>query len=357
VTIVPPQTYESVVGFLRRASVPLQEMQGNGHVAVMEAAGRIIAISFSRTSENLLWSNPLLSDTLLVKYHPDQLVGGFGGDRLWFAPEVDYHWDGPPRWDTFENYRVPPEADPGRYEFTRSTDRAIGMRASAALIHRATGQRLTFEVHRSVSLTSPPGEIGATTLSKLDYVGIQTCHTLSLDPHAHIGRVDLWHLLQMPADSVLLVPLNRSAHDMGTTILSYGQPGGWIEEAKCLRWRFTGTALAKLGVSVNSSTGRAAVLRQLNPERWCLLVRQFPIHLHKLYADHPYGVPRTDQVFQAWDGFGFGEMEYHSPMLDAQRGPRSLEDSDYLWAFGGTLSDLRTLLATLLGIDVSTTDL
>jgi len=63
-------------------------------------------------------------------------------------------------------------------------------------------------------------------------------------------------------------------------------------------------------------------------------------------------VPRTDQLFQAWDGMGVGEMEYHSPVLDAEKGPRTWQDRDYLWAFGGSVDAITTLADTLLNVDV-----
>jgi hypothetical protein len=63
-------------------------------------------------------------------------------------------------------------------------------------------------------------------------------------------------------------------------------------------------------------------------------------------------LPRDDQVFQAWDGLGFGEMEYHSPVLDAERGPRNLREQDQLWAFGGSAPATAALADILLRVDI-----
>jgi hypothetical protein len=64
-------------------------------------------------------------------------------------------------------------------------------------------------------------------------------------------------------------------------------------------------------------------------------------------------VPRNDQALQAWDGYGFGEMEYHSPVLDGERGPRELAESDQLWAFGGAAQPIVALASRLLRLDIA----
>jgi hypothetical protein len=184
----------------------------------------------------------------------------------------------------------------------------------------------------------------------IDYVGIETTHRLSLGDATKAGEIDLWHLLQVPVDSTLIVPL-RPGHQ--TEPLSYGMPGGWRTTPTSLIWRFGGKANAKVGIAAQALTGRSAVLRKLCIDRWCLIVRQFRADPAARYADHPYGIPRDDQAFQAWDGGGFGEMEYHSPVLDGARGPRTLQDADQLWAFGGSAKGITALAESLLNLDVS----
>jgi hypothetical protein len=84
-----------------------------------------------------------------------------------------------------------------------------------------------------------------------------------------------------------------------------------------------------------------------------MIVRQFPVHLDESYIDHPYEQPRRDQAFHAWDGYGFGEMEFHSSGLDAEQGPRELKESDQLWAFGGSAQAIAALGKELLSVDVT----
>src|SRR3979490_905560 len=100
--------YSQIVSDLETASVPVKELHGPGGpagdvaaaaapvVAVTLAAGRIVALAFSKDGPNLLWTHPDLGDTGLVKANPARLMGGIGGDRLWVSPELRYHWGGKP---------------------------------------------------------------------------------------------------------------------------------------------------------------------------------------------------------------------------------------------------------------------
>jgi hypothetical protein len=309
-------------------------------------------MAFSADGPNLLWSHPQLSDTNLLKNAPDQLTGGFGGDRLWFSPELAFHWEGKPDWKSFANYRAPPDTDPGNYQFTQNDLRSIHLRAAGRLPVKGSDQQVGFEVTRTIRMTSSPVAKNDPMMHGVDYVGIESLHRLKLSDTTRSGSIDLWHLLQMPAGSVLIVPIRKTADRRLAKPLSYGLPGGWVVKADHVMWRYGGEAHAKLGLPATVLTGRSAVLRQLGSDRWCLIVRQFPVDPAATYADHPYGVERKDQVFQAWDGYGFGEMEYHSPMLDARSGPRELQESDQLWAFGGRAQAIAALGSRLLEVDI-----
>lgn len=343
-------TYAQVIRRLHAASIPVRELEGRGVVAVATAAGRVVAMSFSKDGPNLFWSNPQLTDTALVKATPEKLAGGFGGDRLWFSPELRYHWIGKPDWRGLGNYEVPKDTDPGRYIFVDKGPGIVALSATGRLPFKNSDGHLAFSVEREIRMTNPPLPLDHPLLRHVDYVGIETTHTLKITDETRTGEIDLWHLLQMPAGSILIVPLR---HGHRTEPLSYGMPGSWHTTPNSLIWRFTGTANAKIGLAAEALTGRSAVLRNLGDKRWCLIVRQFPFDTAARYGDHPEGIPREDQAFQAWDGVGFGEMEYHSPVLDAARGPRTLDDTDQLWAFGGSARAIVTLAYKLLGVDIS----
>lgn len=113
------RTYSQVVSDLEKASLPVKELHGPGAVGVTLAAGRIVALAFSKDGPNLLWT------------HPD--LGGIGGDRLWFSPELRYHWIGKPDWHGLGNYKVPADTDPGHYRFVDSEPDVVALEATGRL--------------------------------------------------------------------------------------------------------------------------------------------------------------------------------------------------------------------------------
>lgn len=346
-------TYSDVVANLRRASVPVREIGTDGKIAVTLAAGRLVAIAFSAEDVNLLWTHPQLRETKLIKEMPQSLTGGFGGDRLWFAPELAYNWDGQPNWETFANYKTPLAMDPGAYEFVKQDARSITLHAEGHLPVHGADRKVGFDVFRTIRVADPPLPREHPLMRAVKYVGIEASHVLEFSKETQAGRIGLWHLLQAPTGSILVVPIKKAADAQYRKPLSYGLPGGWVEKSDHIMWRYGGEARAKFGLSALALTGRSAVFRELAPGRWCMIVREFPVFPNATYGDYPYGVPRTDQAFQAWDGYGFGEMEFHSPIADAERGPRKLTESDRLWAFGGTPQQIAALSTELLGVDVA----
>jgi hypothetical protein len=350
--------YADVVSALSRLGMPMRQLDGAGHITVIPAAGRVVAMAFTPHGPNLFWSQPQLGNSEIAQNEPQKLIGGVGGDRLWFAPELDYHWNGVPDWENFFNYDVPQEADPGDYQFVDAAPDVISLRAHVQLRVRATGEPVNFEVMRAVRMTPAPIPRHDVSMKNIAYVGIETSHTVQFDSSTTKGRVDLWHLLQAPIGSWLIVPLAPCATSIDRTPVLYTAPGGrWIERSDCFLWRYAGTACTKLGLSSRALTGRTAIMRLLAPEHLCLIVRQFEVDPTARYGDHPYAETRTDQAFQLWDGLGFGEMEYHSPMLDAREGPRTLQESDFLWAFAGPPASISVLTYKLLGIQAIPLDL
>ena len=343
-------SYSTVVQYLADAHVPLRQLTGGGCVAVTLAGGRIVAMGFSPDSPNLMWSNPRLHDTQLVAGSPENLVGGFGGERLWFGPEIDFHWDGVPDWNKFANNKIPVASDPGDYQFVQGDAQTITLYAKGELRAHRGDRRVAFEVHRTIKLVEHPLPKSHALMRDIQYVGIESSHVLRITDGN--GVIDLWHVLQVPVGSVFIAPLKKEAKDERAIALSYGLPGRWVESSDRILWRYEGNEKAKCGLPVTSLTGRSAVIQELADGRWNMLVREFPVDPTARYCDHPHGVPRDDQVLQAWDGYGFGEMEFHSPAVDAIRGPREMTESDRLWAFGGQPNAVQALATQLLGIAV-----
>jgi hypothetical protein len=338
--------YSRTVSDLQKASVSVRELPGPGAVAVTLAAGRIAALAFSKDAPNLLWTHP---DLGRVTGNPGQLTGGIGGDRLWFSPELRYHWLGEPDWQQLTNYTVPADTEPGHYAFVDSAPGVVALAAQGRLPVRGSDQSLAFRVERKIRMAPPPLSLAEPLMRGVRYVGVEATHELTIQDETRSGEIDLWHLLQTPIGSIVIVPL-RPGHRAQP--LAYGVPGPWFTTSNSVIWRIEGSGNAKMGICAAALTGRAAILQRLSSQQWCLIVRQFPVDVSARYGDHPYGVPRDDQVLQAWDGLGFGELEFHSPVLDAGRGPRSLREQDQLWAFGGCAQSIAALADDLLQVDI-----
>jgi hypothetical protein len=348
--------FSSVVASVA-ASAPVAQLGDLGNVAVSPVGARVVAMAFAPNDENLFWSNPQLNQAEVLRDHPESLVGGIGGERLWFSPELAYHWNGEPDWETFSNYTVPPAMDPGSYEFVDRGQDAATLQAEVELAAHGTAPGVAFEITRTIRIVEPP-PVASHLAAELTFVGFEASHQLVLASDSPRGVVDLWHLLQVPSGSTLIVPISPDADAHTATPLSYGLPGGWVERPGHLRWRFTGLPHAKVGLSVDVVTGRSAVIRQLGSGMWSMIVRDFPLHRGAVHVDHPYNTPRNDQAFQAWDGYGFGEMELHTPAIDAAHGPRQIDHTHRIWAFGGSRRNIAQLAEALLGVpaDVSEPD-
>lgn len=345
-------SFNQVVEMLSAAGVPTKQLAGSGNVVVTPVGGRIVAMAFSPTDRNLFWTNPELINADLVRNHPEKLAGGLGGDRIWFAPELDYHWRGEPDWITCNNYEVPKSADPGEYTFVSDTADAVTLQTHIRLSSLKTGLSVGFNLTRSVRPAPAPISTSEPLMEGVAYVGIDTCHNIDFDDETTAGRIDLWHLLQIPSGSTLVVPFKLNTSVPDRTALSYALPGKLGEGTDHIFYEYTGTVRAKFGLSAAGLTGRAGVVSRDNAGRFILLVRQFQVDPNGIYGDHPYGIQRTDQALQFWDGMGFGELEHHSPLLDASSGPRSMQEKDSIWAFAGSRRSIARIATSLLGVDV-----
>ncbi|MGY4230166.1 hypothetical protein ACVMIH_007527 [Bradyrhizobium sp. USDA 4503] len=344
------RSFAATVSALEAAHIPVKTAADVGALALTTNGARLIALSLDEASENLLYTHPRLEESDLVCEHPEELPAGIGGDRLWFSPEVRYHWRGAPDWVNFSNNCVPAESDPGTYAFIDAGSSALGVAAKVALPTTDDSPPLPIEVSRFVSFADPPLSRDHALMRGVDCVGVRSDWRLELDKTARAGRVALWHILQAQIGARAIAPVTKGGEC--TLTLYSPKSSGWSIHWDHVAWRFDGAANAKFGLSVRNVTGRAGVIRRLSDGRACLIVREFPFGREAAYGDHPYGVERDDQVLQLWDGFGFGELEYHSRVLDALRGPRMLAESDTIWAFVGESSAIAALGGEILNVDL-----
>lgn len=335
--------HTQVIHHLRAARVRVEEVQcdGGGRAAVCPLAGRVISLRLPGLDENVFWSSPELHRLRAVGRKMWKLQGGPGGERVWFAPEYAYHWDGKPNLKTYANYTIPFETDPGRYAFGRCTRSAVSLQARPAIRDHRDGSIVTFEVERTIASTASP-----IPLRGARFVGIRIQHVLRMARAKPPQRVDLWHIVQMPIGSRALVPTTGEARPL--VYYNDLHKNGWKCAKDRLIWPYQGDASAKVGLAAAQVTGRAGVLRRLSNGDWAALIWQFPVLGGTAYCDGPSERhARRQQVVQLWDGFGFGELEYHSPSVGID--DPVYAESSLLWCFAGTLMRVNDVAEELMG--------
>jgi len=334
--------HSEVLHQLRAARCRVQEIEcdGGGRAAVCALGGRIISLRLPGLDENVFWSSPEIHKHEVWQKRMWDVAGGIGGVRLWFAPEFAYHWTGKPDLVHYSNYNIPRLTDPGAYRWLPAGKHAVTLTAKPKLRDHRDGSTVSFAVERTIAATANP--IGARAAR---YAGVRIQHTLKL-LHAKPGqRVDLWHIVQMPPGSRMLIPTHGRPEPL--VYFDEFKRGAWRIGKDCVTWHYTGDQTAKFGLDTGQVTGRAGVLRRLGNGEWAALLWQFPVMPGANYCDGPDARRARKQISQAWDGFGFGELEYHSASVG--REDPSYAESSLLWCFAGTLQRVNEIAEQLLG--------
>ena len=320
--------YEQTTDYLRALDVPLIELhEGATRVLLTPLGARVLAVAGERLTQNPLFVHPCLEplrDQLAARF-----VGGhgIGGDRLWLSPEYRYYWNGEPCSTDFSRYQPPPAMDPGSYCVDERTDRSVVLAMRGEL---CGGVR--FKVSRSISIQrpheSPPG---------VAVLGLRYRHDLSLLDGPADAQLGLWSVMQVPSGSRMIVPILAGE---GRPLVCVGSVGERMRvEPNLVTWGVTGDAFAKIALRAGEVTGRAAVWQDGTDGQATLLVREFPVFPHLTYGDALMPEQVGQQAVQIFDGLGYGELETHSPCLDATHPVYS--ETTFLWAIAGPADAVR----------------
>lgn len=318
---------------------------GDSCAVAAGSSGRLLVTC--RGARVLAWE-PAPGDANVFWHHPDaagctspaglaSLRGGVGGLRVWFGPEHTYGWDGVPDTVQYTNYVVQADQDPGRYRIVAQEAARVTMEAQGSLHDLRTGRDVGFSIRRSVDANSdipqsgiglPPG-IAASTIAMENELVIEAGW-----PEA---RIDIWQLAQFRVPAWLGFPLRaRGEPDV------YFNPTNrrpWRVLPDAVVWKVEGASCTKIGFPTRLSTGTVGAWLPAgrHSDEAHLIVWKLPVVDGGDYVDGPAPRRFHDQVTQAWDGFGFCELEYHSPAarpggppvrdrstLTVLRGPRDL---------------------------------
>lgn len=307
-----------------------------GRAVVTTTGGCLAGLCVEGEEENILYTNEAIAQPGWPRGKVSTQIGGL---RLWFAPEYAYFWKGKPDARALHNYVVQENCDPGAYKITHADASSVRLGMTTSLEDFRDGSRIEFAVERVISAVPAPVKPGA-----LRYMGLRIQHRLELLRAKPGQRIDLWNVLQMPTGSRLLVPTRGPTKPM--VYFNAFHNSDWEAGADALTWDFRGTAKAKVGLDLAQVTGCAGVLRPLARGRFAAMIWQYPLCPGMVYSDGPSEARARNQIVQAWDGFGFGELETHSPSV-------SLEDPIFaehslLWCFCGDFDRVNAVAAELL---------
>lgn len=276
----------------------------------------------------------------------DNLHAGPGGIRMLYAPEWAYCWKGEPDGLRFSNYVLQPAAAAGKWKLAERSRRCVTAETDDEIRDLIQKELIRFSVDRTVSLFStPPQEVRGTAAT---FSGMSLQQRLLIRQAAGSSMLDLWNIVQVPKGSLMLFPVRP-----GSAPEIYFNASGkrsWRVREDLVEWLVTGDSETKWGLPVSAVTGRVGALIPVTGSLQCLLVWNHPVLPGLPYPDGPRPHYGRDQVVQSWDGFGFGEVEYHSPAATLES-PLIL-DSSVLWAFIGQLSELREIARQLLGREI-----
>lgn len=334
--------FRTIFDCFDRADQKLAILTQSGYLAVSPLAGRIVAIALAENEESLFYINPEITDTERLRTVPEQLVAGPGGDRLRYAPEYAYAWGSAvPDVENFSNYGVQTNEDPGTFTMVEMSD-GVNLRTDTSLVDKRTGKAVAFSVERRVSpINSPIDDLS----TGVRFAGYRLDQSVTIKHPEKGQQVDLWCILQMPIGTTLIVPTRERPEP-----LSYFNQGNWVVEDDHLRWMYGGQSKAKIGLSTEQVTGRVGAVRQLRDGQRALVVRAFTVYPDRYYCDGPNAEQAGNQIFQAWDGFGFGEVEYHTPAVGCSPLPDTCQDTSEIWAFVGTKEQIHELVQRLLRV-------
>lgn len=286
-------------------------------IVVPELGAKIVAAGVDR--ENLFWTNGEL----------DRSAWCAGGQRTWLAPELG-------RTGFFaataEDWRVPPELDPGRYRRVESPNGQLSYRCDLA-IKRLDGRLFHLGIVRS---------IGAETIREHDCapgLRIRIENRLINRMESVLEEeVGLWSILQAPALSAgtVLIPVRPLAKIQDRQPPGHRQhpdpenryrlyfgavPQQWVRETSSMIYLKSLAGIwFKIGIPPEATDGRIALIRPSHAgKQRTLTILRCPVDRSATYLDRPpmkaYANGDVLQFYNSPDAdkLNFCELESHAP--------------------------------------------
>jgi len=323
-------------------------------IIILEYGGRVLGPFAGDDGESLYWCPAFLGDPAALGEVVSANGAGFGGERIWIAPEVQYNIRDRAN---LGMYRLQPQLDPGSYRLTRSAPGQwrLHQRMTLDAYNTPSGQK-TLELDiRIAPQADPLRHLGAypALVDGVQYAGYAQTITLS-ETRSDAIMSQVWNLIQLNPGGHVLIPSSPCAeatdYHRGTPFAAALTPasGGF-------RFPITGAHIFKMGYKAAHMTGRAGYINTQDDGRAYLLVRAFGNNPSALYIDEPADSPGHigDSVQVYNDGGalgGFGELECFGQAIGGAAGVSSATDTFRLWVYIGAPERITAIAEHLLGM-------
>ena len=351
-------TYQQVTARLGENNLPFGELslQNGVTIIVSQRGGRIFGPFLSKDSESIFWTNDAFAKTDTFKEFLRSGNWNIGGDRMWIAPEIQYHV--PDRSDFWGSVFWPEQVDPGTYslEQPQSGQWRLSQDMVLEAYNLASGQK-ELHLERSIRQVEDPLRNVTVYPDLIDgvlFAGYEQVVTLSEGKRDDIVS-EAWSLTQLNSGGVLVIPASPRVE-----YTDYYQP---IDESlqtiypDHVRLKITGDRQYKVGYKAAQVFGRLAYYNHLDDDRAYLIVRNFFNNPSMPYAEEPDHTPgcrgHSIHVYND-DGNagGFGELECNLQTIGGETGRSRSTDQLVLWLYIGAPDRVKEVGLHLLGIEL-----
>ncbi|MFD0714701.1 DUF6786 family protein [Paenibacillus sp. GCM10027626] len=319
-----------------------------GIVVVLERGARVIGVFTDEQTNNHLWVNPLLTLQHRKQSGDETGIGkewNTGGDRMWLSPEIEYNVrDRHAFWDS---YSIQESIDPGTYESVYDPKlNSLELKQHAQVHAFRSGLQASVRMNRVIRCVNDPVKA-----SNCRFAGYEVESGLVMEENAPNMPIALWNIMQLPAGGDIVVP-TRGRADVDDFFAHTGKSHLQIDERE-VHFRLDARSQHKISIKAPFVKGRAAYVRHYGNGRANLLVRQFQVEPSGNYLDAPAHDPEArGHCLQCYNDSGdlgnFGELEYHTPAMDAGAGKQSIRDSSQVWCYEGTTAAIMEIQEALL---------